>query len=109
MVQVFDSSDTTWNMHLQGAKGVLDAFSPLDRSNPSLTFMIHWLQYHDVFSAYSHPVSPSSSRSGSNPSRMPTIVLPPSTESNKQVSKTAHSQPKQEITYVRLKPRSSAS
>ncbi|PVH97578.1 hypothetical protein DM02DRAFT_730495 [Periconia macrospinosa] len=78
---VFDSSDTTWNLHLQGAKSVTQAFSEIDRSNPSIAFMMHWLQYHDIFSAYSH--SPNPSEKGTKP--IPTIVLPESTPKNQQI------------------------
>ncbi|KAF1958271.1 hypothetical protein CC80DRAFT_503054 [Byssothecium circinans] len=53
---VFDSSDTTWNVHLQGAKSLLRVFSKSEREDPTLAFVMPWLEYHDVFSAYSHPV-----------------------------------------------------
>ncbi|CAI6333220.1 unnamed protein product [Periconia digitata] len=80
---VFDSSDTTWNLHLQGAKSVIEAFSRLDRSDPSMAFMVHWLKYHDVFSVYSHRAEPSYTATDKNPELI--MTLPESTAYNQQI------------------------
>ncbi|KAF2114460.1 fungal-specific transcription factor domain-containing protein [Lophiotrema nucula] len=51
---VFDASDTTWHLHLQGAKSITAALSQYERTMPSFDFFSSWFNYHDTFSSYSH-------------------------------------------------------
>jgi hypothetical protein len=77
--QVFDASDTTWNVHLQGAKTLSQSFSPQERNMPGLAFLDSWLEYHDTFAAYSH-------RCQSPGPRVEDILLPESSPTNQKVS-----------------------
>ncbi|KAF2261694.1 hypothetical protein CC78DRAFT_469656 [Lojkania enalia] len=54
---VFDASDTTWYLHLQGAKTITAELSN-ELANPSFDFFSNWFAYHDTFSNYSHSENP---------------------------------------------------
>ncbi|KAF2738754.1 hypothetical protein EJ04DRAFT_25944 [Polyplosphaeria fusca] len=51
---VFDASDTTWHLHLQGARTIAGALTNQDQKLPSFDFFASWFAYHDTFSNYSH-------------------------------------------------------
>ena len=77
--QVFDASDTTWNLHLQGAKILLQSIATHERSMPSLEFLGSWLEYHDTFSAYSLPCQ-------LPVLQLEDVVLPESNTANRKVN-----------------------
>lgn len=52
--KVFDASDTTWHLHLQGAKSISATLTSQERSTPSSNFFSSWFDYHETFSTYSH-------------------------------------------------------
>ncbi|KAF2797979.1 hypothetical protein K505DRAFT_234338 [Melanomma pulvis-pyrius CBS 109.77] len=52
---VFDASDTTWHVHLQGAKTITAALTKQEREVPCFEFLSPWFNYHDTLSSYSHP------------------------------------------------------
>lgn len=83
--QVFDATDTTWHLHLQGAKNIEYAFSQYEREQPCLEFLQPWFDYHDTFSRYSHRVDPRCL--GRH------IILPESTAANRKVSLTVQITP----------------
>ncbi|KAF2637258.1 hypothetical protein P280DRAFT_458462 [Massarina eburnea CBS 473.64] len=76
---VFDSSDTTWNMHLQGAKSLKSSCCKFEQEYPAFVFLNYWLEYHDVFSAYSYPAQTSSEQ------RLSDIILPESTPATQKI------------------------
>ncbi|KAF2001723.1 hypothetical protein P154DRAFT_489655 [Amniculicola lignicola CBS 123094] len=51
---VFDASDTTWNLHLQGARTITKTLSREEQESPAMQFLTSWFDYHDVFSSYSY-------------------------------------------------------
>lgn len=53
--QVFDASDTTWHVHLQGAKTITAALTKQEREVTCFEFLSPWFNYHDTLSSYSHP------------------------------------------------------
>lgn len=53
--QVFDESDTSWAMHLEGAKSVYDTIPEAVRSGVGFEFLDPWFQYHYIFSQYTYP------------------------------------------------------
>jgi len=56
-MQVFDASDTTWFLHLQGAKTITGALSKREREMPCFEFILPWFDYHNVLSNYSFPAN----------------------------------------------------
>lgn len=82
--QVFDESDTSWAMHLEGAKSVYDTIPQAVRSGVDFAFLEPWFQYHYILSQYTYP-----------PERIDThIVLPEPTE---KLSKVGHNPLHQKI------------
>ncbi|KAF2685981.1 hypothetical protein K458DRAFT_471339 [Lentithecium fluviatile CBS 122367] len=74
----FDASDTSRNVHLQGAKTLTQVFSQKDQNSPSLAFLEVWLDYHDTFSMHSYPRK-------SSKLRLVDIVLPEGNMVNRKI------------------------
>ncbi|KAJ4993613.1 C6 finger domain-containing protein [Stagonosporopsis vannaccii] len=52
---VFDESDTSWAMHLEGAKSVYDTIPEAVKSSVDFEFLEPWFQYHYILSQYTYP------------------------------------------------------
>lgn len=77
---MFDASDTSWHLHLQGAKSITESLSEYERRMECFEFLEPWLDYHDTFSGYSHSADPPLKGQSQN------IVLPESNNENRKVS-----------------------
>lgn len=54
--QVFDEQEAAhFHLHLNGAKNILSNMSRRQREHPVSQFLIEWLLYYDVLSAFAHP------------------------------------------------------
>lgn len=54
--QVFDEREAAhFHLHLNGAKNILSSMSRRQREHPVSQFLIEWLLYYDVLSAFAHP------------------------------------------------------
>jgi hypothetical protein len=54
--QVFDEQEgPQFHLHLNGAKNILSNMSQPQREHPVSQFLIAWLLYYDVLSAFAHP------------------------------------------------------
>ncbi|KAF2656195.1 hypothetical protein K491DRAFT_715581 [Lophiostoma macrostomum CBS 122681] len=76
---VFDVSDTTWQLHLRGAKTVTEALTSHERRMPSIGFILDWFEYHNTFSGYSHSTDPSQCNHAHN------LVLPESNSDSQKI------------------------
>jgi hypothetical protein len=76
---VFDASDTTWHLHLQGAKSITDALSDSEKQMACYEFLAPWFDYHNTFSGYSHSADPPLLDG------VPNITLPESTPQTRKV------------------------
>lgn len=76
---VFDVSDTTWHLHLQGARGITDSLSEGERQMSCYEFLAPWFDYHETFSGYSHSAEPPLLDG------VPNIALPDSTPQNQKI------------------------
>ncbi|ORX93487.1 fungal-specific transcription factor domain-domain-containing protein [Clohesyomyces aquaticus] len=76
---VFDPSDFTWNVHLQGAKMIMESLSECERGAPSFKFLAPWVEYHDALSGYSY-----SSNLSSHQNEKP-LILPESDDDDCKV------------------------
>jgi hypothetical protein len=52
--KVFDASDTTWHLHLPGAKLIAQALSHHEHGLAILEFLQPWIDYHETFAGYSY-------------------------------------------------------
>ncbi|KAF2708937.1 hypothetical protein K504DRAFT_534493 [Pleomassaria siparia CBS 279.74] len=68
---VFDASDMTWHLHLQGARTITGALSKREREMPCYEFISPWFDYHNTLKSYSFPAHLPSAEH-----ETPTIVLP---------------------------------
>jgi hypothetical protein len=80
-MQVFDASDTTWHLHLQGAKTITGTLSKQEREMPCFDFILPWFNYHDTFSSYSF-----SAHSPTHLHHVIDITLPECNSKNQKVS-----------------------
>jgi hypothetical protein len=57
LAQVFDASDNTWQLHLQGARTLTSALAGDTQEPTSLHFFASWFAYHDTFCTFSNVTS----------------------------------------------------
>lgn len=54
--KVFDEQEAAhFHLHLNGAKKILSNMSQRQREHPASRFLMEWLLYYDVLSAFAHP------------------------------------------------------
>ena len=78
---VFDATDTTWNVHLQGAKTITGALTKREHEMSCFEFISPWFEYHDTLSGYSLPAHLPEVEH-----RAPNIILPECDRENRKVS-----------------------
>ncbi|KAJ4363984.1 hypothetical protein N0V83_009438 [Neocucurbitaria cava] len=76
---VFDATDTTWNVHLQGAKTISGALTKQEQEMSCFEFISPWYNYHDTLSGYSLPAHLPGKKH-----RAPRIILPESDSENRK-------------------------
>lgn len=54
--QVFDEQEAgQFHLHLSGAKNIVSTMTQRQRAHPVAQFLMAWLLYYDVLSAFAHP------------------------------------------------------
>jgi hypothetical protein len=77
--QVFDASDTSWRLHLQGARMIGGVLTTQERGQPEFKFLRSWFDYHMTLQSFSSPDAEDSIRC------VKEIILPCSDNESRKV------------------------